>query len=1171
MKTQDAVKDHDGFPDEPRPLAVEKDKSKQQYHESFHEVNTNRHRENSAIIQDSSTLQKLPLTPELHSASVKITSADILGGIKRATGLFKLCPNRVWSVTRNLPGGIRNIHFLFPPNQDCQLLPPEPVGLMDHRRCTFDLCEHSQCNFTSVEQRHECYSNKMFNCGPMKGHFPSNILNDAVEKGELTAWKFSGRSLVAFPRQYMAISHVWSDGTGTGAWPDKGVNRCLWVFFRDIAKIFQVQGIWWDTISIPRSPKARSQAIKRMHTNYEDARVTLVHDCFLRQVSWDASNPKASAANASLAIVMSPWFSRGWTALELAKSRKVAILLGKDSGYVLKDLDEDILAHAEDSRNTTEAHKVATRAIVNLRRVNITEMNDLLTVLGPRHTSWTRDTAIIAGLLVDIEIVPEDSQQLIYQKILWKFGQLYHGHLFHNAARMSKAFNWCPANPLSMSLASSRTILQIEEDGSITGKWKALSVQNVPKNLFVWIGIHPVTEVELRAAIEEPMKHVFLVEPEVEDILRALLVRVTGQSPSLGVCGQVIGFLPFHEPLNLQDEDFVEVQVNLGDVKGLENNYKGAWCLVKSLARENTWDRRHQICIDSDLRREEDDIVKHCSSHEMRADEDTEDSLSLEGKSCELVLAAESGQAEQVKQLLRKKANPNFQDRYKWTALHRAVWRGHREVVKELINQKADPTIQDGLGQSPLTLSADRGVASIFSLLIPLGFDLNVKYKSGFNGQTLLHFAAWGGSTAIMHFVREYSELDSRDHEGRTALHIASEKSDLPVLGLLLDWGAGIDIRDNRGWTALSYAARHGHKHVVSLLLNSRNINVNVADNFGRTPLFLAAWHGHKEVVKLLLGQANVEPNVVDKFGRTPLFRATLHGHIAVAQVLSKYSCEHFQNHPLNLSESCMTNSKDAVIDLLLEHNDFQEWKTRSDHNEHPLQWATEHGFCEIAEFLLEHGEQADPRDIMMHQRHPLSLAASHSDLEVCKMFLMSGDVDINYCQLPYGLTHLTSAALLGQMALVNLMIETGEVDFNLEDGTGTTALANAATQGHEAIVKRLLETGQADVDHKCVAGYTALIGAAKFGHATIVKQLLDTGQITDIDHLDWERRTALSYAAERGHEAAIRELFAGGQKPDIYREDRYRRTPLSYAAQSGLDTVIADLYEKGQKVIVCQ
>ncbi|KAK1573283.1 uncharacterized protein LY79DRAFT_697870 [Colletotrichum navitas] len=61
--------------------------------------------------------------------------------------------------------------------------------------------------------------------------------------------------------QYMAISHVWSDGTGVGAKPAGQVNKCLYENFAKIALDLGCDGVWWDSICMPTDRKARGPGL----------------------------------------------------------------------------------------------------------------------------------------------------------------------------------------------------------------------------------------------------------------------------------------------------------------------------------------------------------------------------------------------------------------------------------------------------------------------------------------------------------------------------------------------------------------------------------------------------------------------------------------------------------------------------------------------------------------------------------------------------------------------------------------------------------------------------------------------------------------------------------------------------------------------------------------------
>lgn len=1127
---------------------------------------------------------------------MEIDNAEVLSATWRAVNDFKLCPNRIWAVTRNLPGGPRNIYSLFPAEQDIRILPQIQNGLMEHDRCTFDLCEHSQSNFTSVEQRHECGS-KLYHCEHLKDHFPSQILDEAAENGEVTAWKFGGRSLVRFPCHYMAISHVWSDGTGTGAWPEKGLNRCLWLFFRDIARTFQVQGIWWDTISIPNAKAARIKAINRMHRNYEDARFTLVHDCYLREVYWDDQNPKRAAETASLAIVMSPWFSRGWTALELAKSRKVKILFRSQDNFLIKDLDNDILGVTDSPSNV---HYTASQAITKLRRNKITTMDDLLTVLGPRYTSWSRDMAIIAGLLVGIETADQDSQQEIYQKILKKFGSLSHEHLFHTSARMSKGFSWCPANLLNTPRASSQPTLRIEENGNIVGLWKALQLSSISKEAFVWVGIHPMTEVYLRAAVNRPTRHVFLVEPEARDMSRALLVRVDGQISALSrACCELVGFLHFQPPQNPKAEDSIEVQASLGCTAGLEEAHKNAWEVIEAMAWKQKQSKNQQSKVTepanhSRKKKEAENYGAGIYTAEQNKTTTPADSDDL----C-LHLAVEDGNESQVKRLIDKGANVNVQDKYEWTALHRAVWNGNQAVVEALMNSNADQNLQDRLGQTSLHLAAERGEVSIFrTLLRP---ESNLNRKCNYDGQTVLHRGAWSGSREIIYLLGQGLHLDAVDNGGRTAFHIAAELANTEVAELLMSWGADANVRDKRGMSALSYAARNGHAAILRLLMKNHNIKINTTDAFGRTPLLLAARYGHEEVIRLLLQHPNINVELADQFGRTPQFHAVLHGYNnTVIQLLSKRNSDEtrHENHWVSVSQKGAKDSFEIAIDLLAEPKELHEENPKSRESLYYLQWAANHGQFELAEFLLEHGMPAQPREIADTDLMPLSLAAANGHGGVFQLLLATDEVSLNHYS-PDSTPVLLRVAQGGHDKLVKLLIETGEVDVKLRDDWDMTALLYACENGHEAVVERLLATGKISLNSLENQGEMALYFAAKNGHLSIVKLLCMTGEINVDCKINWatadpglvaynspaarssrtrprrpwiqrrfhqssEIRTPLSYAAEKGHTAVVKYLL-GSHDVDVNFRRGGGQTPLSFAAEYGHHSVCKLLIESGQ------
>ena len=378
-----------------------------------------------------------------------------------------ICVKRLWDLAYMTPRAHRDLRPLMEVVKTA--LSPRSFEHRGHDVCTPEFCEFADENSTLKTQLHKCAD---ADCGSVQ--FPVEGLADVVIAGRQVAWKVtenynpvlldvtppqnakmsggkmpSGVESNAFApssepgEHYIAISHVWSDGTGVGVRPAGEVNSCLVSYFFDIAHKLGCKGLWWDTVCIPLEKKARSIAINNMHENYSEAKHTVVHDEYLVRIDW------ADDGSPALALVLSPWFTRGWTALELSLSNSVKVIYRDPNDHtkqVLKDLDKDILAIGI----SRPGHSVASRLIESLRG-KPGSLLDLLTILSVRTTSWSRDRIAIAGLLARSKDVDyNDTRLLATGKIISSYRTieqtlLHHGH----TTLIDKGpLSWCPANLL---------------------------------------------------------------------------------------------------------------------------------------------------------------------------------------------------------------------------------------------------------------------------------------------------------------------------------------------------------------------------------------------------------------------------------------------------------------------------------------------------------------------------------------------------------------------------------------------------------------------------------------------------------------------------------------------------------------------------------------------------
>ena len=412
------------------------------------------------------------------------------------------CQKRVWEVARySHDGGTE----LVPLVRALEHLPQHRHE--GHESCSSGFCEDALKNYTSVTQLHKCLHSE--DCVTTNDEmFNQSLLVAALNGNTMTtAWSLDGKSLVARDMGYLAISHVWSDGTGVGAWKAGQVNKCLWDFFVEMAEDRECDGVWWDTVCIPYDKAARAIALNNMHHNYSTAKCTVVHDLYLAGIEWK------NDGSPCIALVLSPWFTRGWTALELLLSKRVFILFRQGDRYTLKDLDKEVLARHRILNS--HAHWIATEAVHRLRysHANFEVTDNLLSVLRARYTSWSRDQSIIAGLmcgLTDHATLPE---QKITKKILVRLGWIDRNCLLHGLPTMSEPqFSWCPPRFVDIPFGGSRNCVSVLNNGTLSGRWGiwCFSKTHVDRGMIRPISADFYVRNQVQGALQKPEECVIL-------------------------------------------------------------------------------------------------------------------------------------------------------------------------------------------------------------------------------------------------------------------------------------------------------------------------------------------------------------------------------------------------------------------------------------------------------------------------------------------------------------------------------------------------------------------------------------------------------------------------------------------------------------------------------------
>ena len=133
--------------------------------------------------------------------------------------------------------------------------------------------------------------------------------------------------------------------------------------------------------------------------------------------------------------------------------------------------------------------------------------------------------------------------------------------------------------------------------------------------------------------------------------------------------------------------------------------------------------------------------------------------------------------------------------------------------------------------------------------IIPLKTAITVSDTKDVEGRNALHHAVIANDVKkVANLLGQGYSPDTCDYSFNTSLHLAAEINADACMKLLLDHGGEWKAKNNKGKTALHEAASHGSNETLVMLLE-HGADPNATMDKDITPVHLASWQGHIRVV----------------------------------------------------------------------------------------------------------------------------------------------------------------------------------------------------------------------------------------------------------------------------------------------------------------------------------
>jgi ankyrin repeat protein len=147
--------------------------------------------------------------------------------------------------------------------------------------------------------------------------------------------------------------------------------------------------------------------------------------------------------------------------------------------------------------------------------------------------------------------------------------------------------------------------------------------------------------------------------------------------------------------------------------------------------------------------------------------------------------------------------------------------------------------------------------------------DLNSKNE---NGESFLHLCSKNAYLKSVHWLIDKGvDLETLSNENETAIFYASQSNNTEIVKFLIDEGINVNHLNKHKRTALQEAVIAG-KRTINILLENTKL-LNNSDKYGNNVVFDTIANGNQDVINKIIANKNIDINHVNNYGNTILHK----------------------------------------------------------------------------------------------------------------------------------------------------------------------------------------------------------------------------------------------------------------------------------------------------------